>query len=44
MLAAGTINPLTVILIVVIVFALITFFKTIRIVPQKQAFIVELLV
>ena len=41
MLAAGTINPLTVILIVVIVFALITFFKTIRIVPQKQAFIVE---
>jgi regulator of protease activity HflC (stomatin/prohibitin superfamily) len=41
MLAAGPINPLTVILIVVIVFALITFFKTIRIVPQKQAFIVE---
>ena len=41
MLAAGTINPLTVILIVVIVFAIITFFKTIRIVPQKQAFIVE---
>ena len=41
MLAAGSINPLTVILIVVIVFALVTFFKTIRIVPQKQASIVE---
>jgi regulator of protease activity HflC (stomatin/prohibitin superfamily) len=41
MLAAGPINPLTVILIVVIVLAIITFFKTIRIVPQKQAYIVE---
>lgn len=41
MLAAGSINPLTVILIVVIVFAIVMFFKTIRIVPQKQASIVE---
>ncbi|MBN1786933.1 MAG: paraslipin [Sedimentisphaerales bacterium] len=36
-----TINPLTVILIAIIVFALFVFFKTIRIVPQKVAFIVE---
>ncbi len=35
------INALTVILIIVIVFAFITFLKTIRIVPQKQASIVE---
>ena len=34
-------NPMTVILIVVIIFAIITFFKTIRVVPQKQAYIVE---
>jgi len=31
----------TVILIAIIIFAIITFFKTIRIVPQKTAFIVE---
>ncbi|TFG45491.1 MAG: paraslipin, partial [Candidatus Brocadiia bacterium] len=35
------ITPLTVILVIVIVFAFIAFVKTIRIVPQKQAFIVE---
>ena len=35
------ISPLTIILIAVIVFALIVFFKTIRIVPQKMAFIIE---
>lgn len=35
------IGPLTIILIAVIVFALIVFFKTIRIVPQKMAFVVE---
>jgi len=34
-------TTLTVILIVLIVFAITIFFKTIRIVPQKQAFIVE---
>ncbi len=34
-------NSLTIILLVLIFFALITFFKTIRIVPQKAAFIVE---
>ena len=34
-------GPLTVVLVVVLVFALVVFFKTIRIVPQKQAFIVE---
>ncbi|MHC4912391.1 MAG: SPFH domain-containing protein [Planctomycetota bacterium] len=36
-----SIGPLTIILIAVIVFALIVFFKTIRIVPQKVAFIIE---
>ncbi|MBN2136246.1 MAG: paraslipin [Sedimentisphaerales bacterium] len=42
MLAALTDNmPLTIILIGVIVVMLVMFFKTIRIVPQKQAFIVE---
>ena len=41
MLAALPIEPWTIILIVVIALALIVFFKTIRIVPQKQAFIVE---
>jgi regulator of protease activity HflC (stomatin/prohibitin superfamily) len=40
MLAAGSI-PLTIILTGVIVFALITLYNTIRIVPQKQASIVE---
>jgi len=35
------ISPLTIILAAVIVFALILFFKTIRIVPQKMAFIIE---
>ena len=32
---------LTIILVGVLLFALIVFFKTIRIVPQKQAFIIE---
>ncbi len=41
MLAAIEINVTTIILIGVLVFALFLFFKTIRIVPQKQAFIVE---
>ena len=41
MLAAIPIEPWTIILIVVLVLALIIFFKTIRIVPQKQAFIIE---
>ena len=36
-----TIGPFTIILIGVLVLALIIFFKTIRIVPQKQAFIIE---
>jgi regulator of protease activity HflC (stomatin/prohibitin superfamily) len=41
MLAQMPINPLTIILIGVLVFAFIVFVRTIRIVPQKQAFIVE---
>ncbi len=41
MLAQSNISPLTVVLIGVLVFAVIVFIKTIRIVPQKQAFIVE---
>jgi len=41
MLAELQVNPLTIILIGVLVFALVVFFKTIRIVPQKMAFIVE---
>ncbi|MCK4960157.1 MAG: paraslipin, partial [Planctomycetes bacterium] len=41
MIAAGVVNPLTVILIVVLILALVIFFKTIRIVPQKTAVIVE---
>jgi len=41
MLAAIPIDPVVVILIVAIVFALTIFFKTIRIVPQKSAFIIE---
>jgi len=35
------IGPLTIILIGILFFALIVFFKTIRIVPQKMAFVVE---
>jgi len=38
---AAIVSPWTVVLIVVIFLGLIVFFKTIRIVPQKQAFIVE---
>jgi len=41
MLAELPIGPWTVVLVVVVILALIIFFKTIRIVPQKQAFIVE---
>ena len=41
MLAQLNISPLTVVLIGVLVFAVIVFIKTIRIVPQKQAYIVE---
>ena len=41
MLAELPISPLTVVLIGLIVFAIIVFVKTIRIVPQKQAFIIE---
>jgi len=40
-LLAPQINTLTIVLIAVLVFALIVFFKTIRIVPQKTAVIVE---
>ena len=40
-LIVAQINPLTVVLIAVLVFALILFFKTIQIVPQKTAIIVE---
>ena len=35
------INPITIILIVIIFFVIIAFLKTVRIVPQKQAFVVE---
>ncbi len=38
---AQSINPLTVVLIGVLVFAVIVFITTIRIVPQKKAFIIE---
>ncbi len=38
---ALTITPWTVILIGILVFAVVVFVKTIRIVPQKQAFIIE---
>jgi regulator of protease activity HflC (stomatin/prohibitin superfamily) len=38
---AAVIEPGLVILIVVAIFVLITLFKTARIVPQKEAFIVE---
>ncbi|MDY0355117.1 MAG: stomatin-like protein [Sedimentisphaerales bacterium] len=41
MLAQLNISSLTVVLIGVLVFAVIVFIKTIRIVPQKQAYIVE---
>jgi regulator of protease activity HflC (stomatin/prohibitin superfamily) len=38
---AAAINPLTIILVLIIFFGLIIFFKTIRIVPQKMAYIIE---
>ena len=41
MLALGPGHTLTIILVGVLLFALIIFFKTIRIVPQKMAYIVE---
>jgi regulator of protease activity HflC (stomatin/prohibitin superfamily) len=41
MLALGSGTTLTIILVGVLLFALIIFFKTIRIVPQKMAYIVE---
>lgn len=41
MLAAIEITGVTIILIVLVVFALAVFAKTIRIVPQKQAYIIE---
>jgi regulator of protease activity HflC (stomatin/prohibitin superfamily) len=41
MLADIQINPLTIILIGVLVVAFIIFIRTVRIVPQKQAFIIE---
>jgi len=37
----GLIGPKTIILFGIIIFALVAFFKTMKIVPQKQAFIVE---
>jgi regulator of protease activity HflC (stomatin/prohibitin superfamily) len=39
--ARGPIDPLTVIIIAILVFVLIAFVKTIRIVPQREAYIVE---
>ena len=41
MLAQMPVNPVTVILIAVLIFAFIVFVKMVRIVPQKQAFIIE---
>jgi regulator of protease activity HflC (stomatin/prohibitin superfamily) len=41
MLAALPVNPWTIVFVVVLVLAIIVFFKTIRIVPQKQAYIIE---
>jgi len=41
MLAQTIISPLTIILIGVLVFAFIVFLRTVRIVPQKQAYIIE---
>jgi len=38
---ADIVNPWTVVLGVVVIFGLIVFFKMIRIVPQKQAYIIE---
>ncbi|MFB0553612.1 MAG: SPFH domain-containing protein [Phycisphaerae bacterium] len=38
---AAIVNAYTIILVGVLVFALLVFFKTIRIVPQKMAFIIE---
>jgi regulator of protease activity HflC (stomatin/prohibitin superfamily) len=38
---AAAINALTIILVLIIFFGLIIFFKTIRIVPQKMAYIIE---
>ncbi|MHC4151320.1 MAG: SPFH domain-containing protein [Planctomycetota bacterium] len=38
---AEAINAFTIILVIIIFFGLIIFFKTIRIVPQKMAFIIE---
>ena len=40
-LLAEMINPMSIVLIVIIAFVLITLFKTARVVPQKQAYIVE---
>ena len=40
-LLAEMISPMSIVLIVVIAFVLITLFKTARVVPQKQAYIVE---
>ncbi|MHC4685370.1 MAG: SPFH domain-containing protein [Planctomycetota bacterium] len=41
MLAEFPVGPLTIVLIGVLFFALLVFFKTIRIVPQKMAYIIE---
>lgn len=41
MLAELPVNPLTIILVALLVFSFIVFVKTVRIVPQKQAFIIE---
>jgi regulator of protease activity HflC (stomatin/prohibitin superfamily) len=41
LLAAAAINTGTIVLIGILVFALILFFRTVRIVPQKQAYLVE---
>lgn len=41
MLAQSNISPLTVVLIGILVLAVVVFVRTIRIVPQKQAFIIE---
>jgi regulator of protease activity HflC (stomatin/prohibitin superfamily) len=40
-LLAEMINPMSIVLIVIIAFVLIALFKTARVVPQKQAYIVE---
>jgi regulator of protease activity HflC (stomatin/prohibitin superfamily) len=41
MLAEVQINPLTIVLVGALVFAFVIFLRTIRIVPQRQAFIIE---